>query len=674
MLTALCVESLKLLRQDPLDALPNMHRTLLYIALKGTDPSQLPPPPSTEFKPPDWAIAVNALFFIGLSTSILTAVGAVTCLQWVGEYDVGLEDASTPQQRALRWHYRYRSTEKWYMRQMIATLPILLYISVALFFIGLKVWFLHLYQPLHNIPAICLAIWIGGYIVTHLLAVFVPSVPYRTPITRLLFRFLWLAQYCLWKMIHSVLFLVPHLFHFLVHYYRMGQAAYHQYKNQYIVKQALYARKMEEKRSTAYPWMPPGRDHWQSMHSYIWERGKVEHDQTLPLSAIAWLANSMDLTHHSRADFELLIEALNQLSDKQVSVWPSYKMDAPWSHIFKLVLEPSPTSIDQATRRPKIIQTLASILQKMSLHPTLFTRMVPDMDHELLAAFVDRLAFQPPTSTHQAEKRLQSITALVSSRRWEGMPPHLQPTCQAFQAIHDCLSILNAQIDDGSTSWLFTLCKGDKPTSSTKDQVAWPDPEYITLTSDAFLLTSLRERATERYITFIDAQLSARKPTEGEELWRWHHSSTTLRSKYRAASIKILGEHLLRFASTITDPKPTHEWIKRVESSVSHPALKLVLKVCLTENILRRDSGGTNLLDIPIPEANNQLWEDQAWVYAILYWFGLRGKWITADVFTKPGNFELQFKSLVLPILSKSDRFDHEVEELIANYYNLLVR
>src|SRR5277367_6203977 len=90
--------------------------------------------PDAPFTPPIWALYVNWLFFASLTTSILAALAAVTCLQWVAEYDADFKGGSTAKQRALRRHYRYRAVQVWKIDQMIAILPIILYVSVVLFF------------------------------------------------------------------------------------------------------------------------------------------------------------------------------------------------------------------------------------------------------------------------------------------------------------------------------------------------------------------------------------------------------------------------------------------------------------------------------------------------------------------------------------------------------------
>ncbi|PVG04775.1 hypothetical protein CPB86DRAFT_771416 [Serendipita vermifera] len=192
-LTALCVESRKMLEPDRLDSIFD---TLQYIAQRDT--IHPPPLPSNDFKAPEWAVDVNTAFFASLTCSMVAALFSVTCLAWVGEYDAGLEEASRPEDGALRRHYRYRGTTNWFMDVVIAFLPMLLYTSVLLFFKGLIIWFDHVNPTVKKIPYIGVLIWASVYVGTTLLAIFWPSAPFRTPLSKLLYRILALAFYCLW--------------------------------------------------------------------------------------------------------------------------------------------------------------------------------------------------------------------------------------------------------------------------------------------------------------------------------------------------------------------------------------------------------------------------------------------------------------------------------------------
>lgn len=371
MLTSLCVESRKLLEQDPLDVL---QRTVTYIADRDVNSSAILP--STTFRPEAWAIAVNGYFFASLASSILAAIGAVMCLQWVGEYDAGLEAASTPEQRALRAHYRYRATKQWYMHQLIAALPILLYISVALFFVGLAIWFKHVYPSLALIPIVSLLVGIFGYLITTILTVLCPSAPYRTSMSRLLFRVFWLLHFYIWYAFQSIRVLWRPFIKFIIDSMRdfieqgctflrnltldlkTVKGKVKQYHNTFIEERAKYKREMKIRRAQAYPWIHPSRDHWQSMHSRLRELGSVIRDHTLHLSALTWLANSVHLSVHSKDAFKKLLVELNDMDEHRLREWSAYNHDAPWSHIFNLVLVPNayeifPPSTSQTAALPE---------------------------------------------------------------------------------------------------------------------------------------------------------------------------------------------------------------------------------------------------------------------------------------------------------------------------------
>ncbi|PVF93535.1 hypothetical protein CPB86DRAFT_715176, partial [Serendipita vermifera] len=182
-LTALCVESQKLLQEDPLDSI----NTLMKYSVVRQLNSSVPPPSFEPFRPLIWVKYMNALFFSSLTCSMIASMGAVTCLQWVKEYDAGVHDAMEPEDRALRNHYRYRATDKWGMGTMIACLPVVIYISVALFFGGLVTWFWHVNQDIAWIPLGGVVIWVVLYWITTSLAVIFPSAPFKTPVSKAMY-------------------------------------------------------------------------------------------------------------------------------------------------------------------------------------------------------------------------------------------------------------------------------------------------------------------------------------------------------------------------------------------------------------------------------------------------------------------------------------------------------
>ena len=627
MLTALCVESRKLLEPDPLSAI---EKTLLYIAERNNDPTARAPSPPDAFVPEDWAVVVNGFFFTSLTTSILAAVGAVTCLQWVGEYDAGLEAASTPKHRALRCHYRYRSIDQWYMRHMIASLPIILYLAVGFFFTGLTVWFWHLYTRLSFIPLMGLIIWASGYIITTAMAALRPSAPYRTAVSKALFRIFSLAMFFIWKYAQTAIILYRPLLKFLRHPFHRSKTPWNEYRNEFILEKIEFSRQMKQKSKEQYPWMPVGRDYWQSMHSHVWEQGRVDQDKTLQLSTIAWLANTTDLSEHSIPCFHIILKELNSIPEDMLREWPEYNYDAPWSHIFNMVISPSSMTegLDLALHPGKILPTLAQLLQKMSHHPTLFERMVQELDSRLIVEFMQQLASEPPAQKKSAaQKRLKSITSLLSSKKWDEMIAGEQPVMHVFKAIQDCLDVMLNTSDDPdiATSWIFTLCRFKEPKDDAKASngkasdatalIKWPNPELIRLIHSAFENRDLRERAVIYYLQFADAIFSGTElKKEPRQHWRWKKEMTAT-DENRLAIIKILGRHLLWTFFVSTEPLERQASEDRFngfldDNAITNPALKLILMAF---------GGYQHTIDIPAQDDN--IWNDEIWHYAISEWY-----------------------------------------------------
>ncbi|PVF93955.1 hypothetical protein CPB86DRAFT_714206, partial [Serendipita vermifera] len=181
-LTALCVESQKLLQEDPLESINDLMKFMVARELNASAPFR--PPALFEASP--WAVAVNGCFFASLTSSMVAAMAAVTCLQWVGEYDARLDDGSKPEDRALQRHYRYLAAKKWLMGSIIAMLPIMVYLTVILFFIGLIVWFWHINRQIALIPLVGISFWGGTYLITTILAAIYPSSPFKTQLSRAL--------------------------------------------------------------------------------------------------------------------------------------------------------------------------------------------------------------------------------------------------------------------------------------------------------------------------------------------------------------------------------------------------------------------------------------------------------------------------------------------------------
>jgi hypothetical protein len=141
------------------------------------------PPP---FTAPPSIITVNVLFFSSLGVILVAAFIAILVRSWIRELDRGLEAISDSKRRALVREYRNQGLLFWKLPQVIALLPILIYISLLLFSSGLVIFLLHIHKPS---GMVAFAVFLCGaifYVVTTTIATLDSSAPFRSPISRAL--------------------------------------------------------------------------------------------------------------------------------------------------------------------------------------------------------------------------------------------------------------------------------------------------------------------------------------------------------------------------------------------------------------------------------------------------------------------------------------------------------
>ena len=175
---------MSLLQEDPQDLTTFI---LLQISTRLAN-STAPAYQRSDFVVPEWAIVVNALLFAILCCSLIAALAGVIALQWVNEYDAGL-DIVDARKLAVTRRFRFVGVEKWKMGEIIAILPLLLHASVFLFFVGMIEW-------MRNTNHIIYYICVGGVVVaaafygiTATLGALFGNAPFRSPSARTL-RFL----------------------------------------------------------------------------------------------------------------------------------------------------------------------------------------------------------------------------------------------------------------------------------------------------------------------------------------------------------------------------------------------------------------------------------------------------------------------------------------------------
>jgi hypothetical protein len=152
--------------------------------------TSLPPPPPVNTSPPNLnsIIRVNILWLLSFALNITCALMATLVQQWSRQYMELPQRRSVPHDRARVRTYLYTGVQKFGMRRAAETIPMLLHISVFLFFAGLVDFLI----PINKTVAwtffgytVCFAL---AYAVMTILPNFFLMCPYRTPLSGLLLR------------------------------------------------------------------------------------------------------------------------------------------------------------------------------------------------------------------------------------------------------------------------------------------------------------------------------------------------------------------------------------------------------------------------------------------------------------------------------------------------------
>ena len=136
------------------------------------------------------SLLCNILWFLSLGFSLICALSATLVEQWARKYLQATYVKPAPQQRARLSAYLFEGIEKYKMSAIVETIPMLLHISLFLFFAGLV-------ALLHNvnraIQCLCLGMLVfcsALYFFVTLLPIIQLSSPFSTPFSTLLWTIL----------------------------------------------------------------------------------------------------------------------------------------------------------------------------------------------------------------------------------------------------------------------------------------------------------------------------------------------------------------------------------------------------------------------------------------------------------------------------------------------------
>ncbi|KAF8904592.1 hypothetical protein CPB85DRAFT_1205993, partial [Mucidula mucida] len=92
----------------------------------------------TSFHPSRTATWVNALWYVSLTLSLITALIAALTKQWIHHY-MNYVQLGTPRARARVRHFRFIQLQEWHVPAIIGLLPVMMHIALGLFFAGLVI-------------------------------------------------------------------------------------------------------------------------------------------------------------------------------------------------------------------------------------------------------------------------------------------------------------------------------------------------------------------------------------------------------------------------------------------------------------------------------------------------------------------------------------------------------
>ncbi|KII89335.1 hypothetical protein PLICRDRAFT_109912, partial [Plicaturopsis crispa FD-325 SS-3] len=205
-LTAFIIEFYKNLQPDPqqttADLLANITQ-ILHSAIQNQ--TQILPDSGlkdpAQYALPCAVVWVNTLWFSSLACSLGAAVAAMVAKQWLLFYNFGLS-SGTAYDYAHRRQYRYNTLINWHVPGIISALPLLMHLSVVLFFTGLVVQLWQINKVVASMTLTLITIFLGCYFVTLILPWVYASCPYKSSALVLLQHSMHYIHLNIWKVIH----------------------------------------------------------------------------------------------------------------------------------------------------------------------------------------------------------------------------------------------------------------------------------------------------------------------------------------------------------------------------------------------------------------------------------------------------------------------------------------
>ncbi|KAH8990258.1 hypothetical protein EDB92DRAFT_1865244 [Lactarius akahatsu] len=275
------VESYKELSPDPGDQtvalLAQISSQLTNISLGAPLLVQNSPP----FQPPASIVRVNVMWFLSLILSLSCALFTTLMQQWARRYLKYAQRRGPPRKRARIRAYMFEGVEKFRLSQAVEAVPLLLHISVFLFFAGLIDFLFHTNKAVAFSAIGCVVTFALIYAILTLLPSLHLNSPYRTPLSGITYISFQLSALNLFSTVKTI----EGIFHgLLLEIKRWSHSRVQRSPNDWPTK---WKTMLEDKVSTHYE---------RFLHGLRWriELGAMEASPSVDASALHWTLTALD--------------------------------------------------------------------------------------------------------------------------------------------------------------------------------------------------------------------------------------------------------------------------------------------------------------------------------------------------------------------------------------------
>ena len=158
--------------------------------------------PASSFTPPPSAVWVNGLWFLSLVISLTCALLATLLQQWARRYLRVTCPRYSPHKRARVRAFYAEGVEKLHLPWTVEMLPVLLHVSLFLFFAGLSVFLFSVDLTIFKVVTAWIALCVIAYAWITFLPIFHKNSPYTAPlssplsfcITGIRYAFFWVLE------------------------------------------------------------------------------------------------------------------------------------------------------------------------------------------------------------------------------------------------------------------------------------------------------------------------------------------------------------------------------------------------------------------------------------------------------------------------------------------------